>query len=443
MALLTRSISRIYTPPTCTLEVTAQPSALSRWTATPAVKSLQFLLSFEGHQGDREPIEIQGNQAQLAELATAVTHYIELLLASRASHLTVRASIASSNDSSVTLIGPPAVTSDVQIRSHSLLTHELMLGSLASESSGPSVLLKVSQLYDLASALDDYTVDFQSLALISAPTWRTALPLARSAAAVLLAVGLGATAWRLFQPGLVAVNETERSPSATTALAPPTASSSRALPPLRPQPVTPLALPTVQLPSRTPSNPAGPKAPATLAQPPQPSQSTSPSPPKLSKPSARTVPGEIALAPALPSSKSSRRLSPSTSNRLAQDQAFSQSSEASPSAPQVLARQPQSSSSSLFDSIAQVAEVRDYVAARWSPATLPPKTLEYRLTLNANGSLAQVEPLGTSAQQYLNQLSLPVAQAPFVSAVTSGGQPTIRLVLSPDGRVQTFLDRAN
>ena len=123
---------------------------------------------------------------------------------------------------------------------------------------------------------------------------------------------------------------------------------------------------------------------------------------------------------------------------FAENRTLSKSLETAPSA---AARQ-QVGQSSLFDTIGQVAEVRDYVASRWQPANPPASTLEYRLTLNPDGSLAQVEPLGASAQQYLNQLPLPAPQSPFVSAVGSGRRPTVRLVLRPDGTVQTFLDGA-
>ncbi|NJM76122.1 MAG: hypothetical protein HC852_10415 [Acaryochloridaceae cyanobacterium RU_4_10] len=100
-------------------------------------------------------------------------------------------------------------------------------------------------------------------------------------------------------------------------------------------------------------------------------------------------------------------------------------------------QQPQST---LFDTVPQVAEVRDYVVSRWQPTPPPSKTLEYRVKINANGSLARVDPLGTSAQQYLDKIPLPSRQDPFVSRVGSGPTPDIRLVLHPDGTVQTFLD---
>ena len=460
MPVLNRPLARIYTPPTCTLEVTAQTSALSRWTRKPTVKSLQFLLSLEGQQHDRTTVKLRGDQTQLAELSAAVSQYLQELLARRASELTIRSVTL---DRSQAAVAEPlaAVVTVPQLRPHSLLNHEFLLGHLATEQTGPSIMLKVSQLYDLAMALDDYAADFQSLAdLAVAPTWRTALPLARSAAAVLLTVGLGSTVWRLFQPQFIATKDAGRSPSVGTALVP-SPSPSQPLPSLSAPSLKPLVLPTIQLPSRS-------RAPGSVLstpdQPPQPKAIPSGSP-RLSLPSPSTpstsqrLPGEIALAPApapkpapvpAPISPPALEQTPPASSGLTQsfstqlrkgasgtasDQATAPAAKAAPRS----SRQ-QSESSSLFDTIPQVAEVRDSVAARWKPESLPPKVLEYRLTLNPNGTLAQVEPLGTSAQQYLTQLALPALGAPFVSAVSSGGRPIIRLVVSPDGTLQTFPD---
>jgi hypothetical protein len=112
---------------------------------------------------------------------------------------------------------------------------------------------------------------------------------------------------------------------------------------------------------------------------------------------------------------------------------------AAPSTLEAAPASPNNSKTALFDTIPQVAEVRNYVTTRWQPASPPPKTLEYRLTLNADGSLKQVEALGSAAQQYLPQVPLPTPQSPFVSAPTAG-KSSIRLVLRPNSTVQTFLD---
>jgi Domain of unknown function (DUF4335) len=489
MPVLARPISRIYTPPTCTLEVTAQPSALSRWTGTPVIKSLQFLLSFEGlSQSDREPIEIRGDQTQLTNLSNVVTDYIQTVLASRASDLSIRPRpsdhlTAALNESAVSIESPsPAApdlpssssssNSSIQLRPRSLLTHELTLGSLANERSGSSLVLKVSQLYDLATALDDSAIDLQHLPALSvaSPSWRNALPLVSSAAVILLTVGLGTAAWRLFQPGLVAENKPQNSPDASTALAPPASpSSNEALPSLRPRPSAPLTLPSIKLPSRSnsplASSGSGNSADSTSKNggPSDGSSSLDQSSAKSSASSGASTarnntpsaqkPGVIAIAPApAPASapKSAAETNSASNSQLSTSQfdnrgALTESRPmAKSSASEAAAKtRQQVGQSSLFDTIAQVAEVRDYVASRWQPASPPPRTLEYRLTLNANGSLAQVNPLGASAQQYLGQLPLPAPQSPFVSAVGSGGQATVRLVVHPDGTVQTFLDGAS
>lgn len=492
MPVLPRPISRIYTPPTCTLEVTAQPSALSRWTGKPTVKSLQFLLSFEGlSQGDRNPIELRGDQTQLANLSQVVTDYIQALLASRSTDLSLQVSTpqASAQTSAQTSIlqaskiaetepipvaSAPAMDafSAIQLHPRSLLTHELVLGGLANEQSGDRLLLKVSELYDLATALEESTADLQQLpALAAAPTWRTSLPL-RSAAAIVLTVGLSAVAWRFFQPGLVAVNQTEQSSDTTTALAPPSAGlTPKALPSLSPRPSTPLNLPKIQLPSRSnaPSGTAGADSLGSSRGDSLPSDNldregldreelnrgelnrggdplplageTARVPSDASQADRQQSSGEIAIAPAAPAPQAPvQRIYGASSEPRSRSQALESAPDAALNAAPAPSSRQQIGQSSLFDTIGQVAEVRDYVATRWRPASPPARALEYRLTLNPNGSLAQVEPLGASAQQYLSALPLPAVQTPFVSAIANGGRPTVRLVLNPDGTVQTFLD---
>ncbi len=48
------SVLRRYTPPTCTLEVIARDSALSRWVGKPVVNDLRFQLSLDDPKLERE-----------------------------------------------------------------------------------------------------------------------------------------------------------------------------------------------------------------------------------------------------------------------------------------------------------------------------------------------------------------------------------------------------
>lgn len=435
MSVLSPTISKLYTPPTCTLEVTAKASPLSRWTRTPTVRSLQFLLSFDSlAQRARESVEIYGDQTQLSTLTETVTHYIQTVLASRPSDLPL--SVPEQPDPPATV---PDISGAIALRPRSLLTHELWLGNLATAQSGPSLLLKASQLYDLATALEDCTADLQQLPTLIAADRPAVMPFLRSAALVLIAVGLGTATWRLFQTGPVAVNPSDS--NSKTAMAPTATPAPSPLPPVPSAPSRSLKLPSIQLPSRS----FNPLAPNSLAQkdinPSERSSSTAdlsakPSrgaASKQSAPSMNSVPPEN-LVGSTQDAAGQQTVASAPSASISRSKGFSQSLEAAP-APSKATEQ-----ATLFDTIPQVAEVRNYVATRWQPSSPPPKTLEYRVTINGDGSLGTVESLGVSAQQYLSQVPLPQSSAAFVSPPASGSRQSIRMLLHQDGTVQTFLD---
>ena len=188
-------ISRLYTPATCTLEITARTSALSRWLQRPAIQSLQFLLRFEEQiDADHVPITVSGDRAQLETLSTAVTTYVQNLLA----HPTLAAPLSPPGT-------PPQLASvrdspSPYLRPQGLLTHELILGSLATETSGATIPLTVSRLFDLAEALDCCTAELTTLPTLQAPSGLQTMPLwARSAAVVVFLVGTSTAAVHLFQ----------------------------------------------------------------------------------------------------------------------------------------------------------------------------------------------------------------------------------------------------
>ena len=69
------------------------------------------------------------------------------------------------------------------------------------------------------------------------------------------------------------------------------------------------------------------------------------------------------------------------------------------------------------------------------------ETLQYRLALNPDGSIADVEPIGQAAIIFQERAAIPPVGTPFVSPLPAEiGSPTIRLVLRPDGTVRTFLE---
>jgi hypothetical protein len=94
----------------------------------------------------------------------------------------------------------------------------------------------------------------------------------------------------------------------------------------------------------------------------------------------------------------------------------------------------------LFDVIPQVAEVRNYLKERWHPPASFTETLQYSLILDTDGSIQRILPLGTGAVKYLSRAGMPIPGEPFVSGLKGGSNPIIRVVLSPDGNVETFLE---
>jgi Domain of unknown function (DUF4335) len=485
-------LTRTYTPPTCTLEVTAQPSALSRWSNTPVVKSLQFILNLEGlARGDREPVALRGDQTQLAALSEAVSSHVQRLVSSRHTELPLKAPeqpTAPSPAAAESGLFDEVEAPPIHLRSRTLLTHELVLGDLATPESGNSVILKVSQLYDLATALSDCAADLQQLpvATPAAATSPRRIPAwAKTAAAIAVTAGVGTATWQLLQLNQPSLQQASRSPSPSqptiVGVAPPP------LPETRPR--QSVKLPTVTLPDRsqqpsilarsnsgdrstagnndlfsakpgTPSNkPATPEKPVKFDPlPPEPAP-ISPNIPEsaisMRGNDTASSAGADTAAPAASSqtsgaesntgvmAESSQAISAATARAKQGPASGSSPFNAAPAPAAVIPRPATEPSQQtkpganaregLFDITPQVLEARQTIAQ--SQKTTPSRVVEYRLTVSPNGSLAAIEPLGQAAQQYLPKLSLAVGQ-PFVSA--PGQRSQIRLVVRPDGTVQTF-----
>jgi len=96
-----------------------------------------------------------------------------------------------------------------------------------------------------------------------------------------------------------------------------------------------------------------------------------------------------------------------------------------------------------FDTIPQVAEAREYFSSRWQPPEGLTQTLEYRLQVASDGTIARITPLGQAAGNFVDRSAIPLLGEPFVAPLASGESAQIRLVLSPDGRVRTFLESVN
>jgi len=554
---LSNSTVRRYTPPTCTLEVAAKNSPLSRWVGQSVLKDLRFELRFDDpRQSEEKRVTIRGDAQALEVLCDSVNSYVQNLLDPSWAQLPLVqktpttatdstqdepniASPAFDGNQAATLVdqeinfsedtfsarSPESKPKLRNLKTHSqpteislqpqgLLYHQLFLGRLASEESGEVVKLTALQLFDLATALDEYTADLVALPNLKASKSKRATPpWGRIAAGTVLAVGVTAGgAQFISQSGKNQVATTSRttatsSPVSTPLLSqvpppptspipispiptpsvPPTLASSPTLSPPGPVTIpTPVAAkdePILKQPQTLSVNPPGltipvlPQrttpafAPAQIQSLPRPSgivnRGTSPSPspsPRTtgtSTPSSPTInTAKLQPLPALPANLPTLKASPSASPTKLADKIIpdatpsigSPSPELKPSesplagnvvntAENAANTAVNAAKSRLSDSIPQVAEVRNYFQQRWRAPSGLTQTLEYSLSLNADGSIQRILPLGQAAGKYIDGTGIPLPGEPFVSAVEGSRTPTIRVVFTPDGKVDTFLEQ--
>ncbi|MEH2322753.1 MAG: DUF4335 domain-containing protein [Nostoc sp.] len=542
---LSNSVIRCYTPPTCTLEVFAQSSPLSRWMGKTVLKHLSFELRFDDPRLSEElKIPIRGDRDQLEALCDAVTSYVQQFLQQSPESFCV--SFSDTQESS-TALGEPELKSstktlnsfstqipgaNIRLEPSSHLTHNLFLGSLANQSSGPVIQLSLLQLFDLASALDEYSTDVMALPTLKStstsmrfPTW------APVAAVLLLGIGFLPVTWQYAnnlrekqqqkaktadpaavktaletspslnfptpQAGLTAPSDnllgsTPPLSISTLPQAPLTAPSSTfsTPPPLNaltiPQGKTATlstngSMPTLGEATRTASfsngrsskipgqeiaispnlaqNPTGSSTqPATLPKlrdlPPRLSSNTSNLPTNISPvvpPSLDTIPNS-GNTPTQPSPLNSQQLDErinslqqsSPREKPASQLSSSKTANNNPFIDQ-LGNERQSPKSTevatgtLFDT-PQVAQAREYLKKRWQPPTGLGQTLEYSLIVGIDGTIERIIPLNKSARDFVDSAGMPEVGKPFVSANKRGQNVKIRVVLSPDGKVQTFPD---
>ena len=462
---MSHSILRRYTPPTCTLEITAKNSPLSRWAGQPVVKQLQFQLSLDDPKLPKEQwVTLRGDRAQLDHLHAIVSTYVQSFLEQSQSleppFTQANGSLPRSTEAAIAVLPASTATlatatpDGLSLQPRGLLTHDLSLGTLATPENNTVASLSALQLFDLANALDDYAADLVALPELarsrqSAPAqlyWK------QMAAAGLVAIGLSASVAKLIEHNLKAspttqganssdqLRVTQLPPSAMQSPSAPVASGQK-LPPPPPLgstlPVSP-GLPTISLPSPSSSNPKTGSS----------SGAAGTAKPSLSTPGARLDTGnQIAMLPqngtpaAVTRSQPARPMpKPLAMKPELADAPPSQATnpEARASASDRGAQLEQTGTA--FDTIPQVAEARRYFQQRWSPPQGLTQTLEYTLLVGANGSIQRTIPLGQAAGDYVDRTGIPLTGESFVSALNRGQNAKIRLVLSPDGSVKTFLE---
>jgi hypothetical protein len=454
------SVLRRYTPPTCTLAIMAENSPLSRWAGQTVVKNLHFQLSLDDPKlAEDKQVTVKGDRTQLEALCKAVTTYVQNLLEQPASTLIVNPLPLESNSSSLPLVdtlSPPLPTAThemgIGLYSKGLLNHELVLGSLATQESGPTLNLSTLQLFDLANALDEYATDILNLpTLRSSEKFGLSRNWAQIAAVALLAVGLSTSAIKLMDGSL---KQSTQAPVSSEGASSADQRIATQLPPAVVDQATPPVLSADRLP---PPPPAGSLVPNQLGAPTLPKTvAPSPSPGKLPGGAIAANPVPVPGRPTIvgqpvepitgavagkPQSSQSIAIAPAPS---VADSASRNTSESSVQQARrgALLKEPSDNAppGTAFDTIPQVAEARDYFKQRWKPVEGLTQTLEYSLLINANGTIQSITPLKQASGDYIDRTGMPLIGDPFVSPIKDGKSAKIRLVLEPDGQVQTFLE---
>jgi len=364
------------------------------------------------------------------------------------------------------------------------LAHDLFLGPLETKK-GSIIQLTVLQLFDLATALDECAAD-----LVELPAGRrrdlASPPFAWAGIAAILLLVVGVTT------AVVAfLNRTNSQKQIATTTAPQSPSSNNSPPPTALQPSPLPTLSATPLPSLSPSeklplpptrtsvpSPSSGKGvpgvnipqigtappnqlPGLIAPPPPPGNLTAPRQdrssiflpdeapvPKASNAHPRSKNGQrqpttgyFSTSPAatLPGSNNLPILTPSNPSLGTETPPDAANLRDNTQLPRALTP-PDISKGAAFDSIPQVAEARNYFKQRWEPPSGLTQTLEYSLRLDTDGTIQRIIPLGEAARKYVDRSGMPLVGEHFVSPINNGKTPTIRVVLSPDGQVQTFLE---
>lgn len=266
------SVLRRYTPPTCTLEIVSQGLPLLRWVGRSVLQHLNFSLNFDDPRlPEEQRITINGDKTQLETLHQEVKAYIQDFLIQKPEHFPKTNSIfttqpqtpnitQAATQNTITQLKPeekeiinistqsdispelpettetdflpatqdnyqptptpqtpnlPKANSGIYLQPRNLLSHDLFLGSLATPQSGPAINLSLLQLFDLATALEEYKAEQQGAT--SPNTTERKLPPYWAISAAMVAVTVGLTA------GIAKMlDQSKRAPETTPAVINPT-----------------------------------------------------------------------------------------------------------------------------------------------------------------------------------------------------------------------------
>jgi Domain of unknown function (DUF4335) len=433
------SILREYTSPTCKLQISANPSALEKWTRKPTLKNQRFLLSLEDPRlSEDQWVNLRGDRLKLAALTEAVTTYVQ-------GFLSQSRSIAQPYNQIELTESPTAevstFTQGISIQPKGLLAHTLKLGTIATEATGDSLSLTSTQLADLASVLDEHgsaTLDLPALNRDTA--WmRSPTAWGKIAAFSLLSVGITASVLNQFSPKQTPIQIASQASSSDQRITPPQVPQPTPTPsvfvspsnklPGQPAPTPGSTTPPIAVDSNT-SNPTTQdraktdpakteKTDTTEKTGAETVESTGKAAPKKevtsqNGQSADKLSGTVQPVPVA----SQRKASPSSSD-TARARAEAPSADQDPEPP------------ALMD---QIEAIQAKIAQKWSPPEKTSDELTYIIEIAPDGKINNVNPEGKASPAA--EAILPSKGTTIAPAIPSTNSPyKVRVFFYPDGTV--------
>ncbi|MDT9338342.1 DUF4335 domain-containing protein [Trichodesmium erythraeum 21-75] len=535
--------SRSYTPPTCTLTVTAKGLKLLTWFGIQ--RQQRFSLSFDDPRvSEAEHMAVKGDRSELDLLHKVVTSYVQEFLNNSStvpSHVentevekdsniqlqnsykknqkdtSTEDTMEGANAKVINFSSQPLINNqNIYVQPRDLLTHDLFLGSLANKESGEFISLSMLQLYDLAIALDECQNDLQTLPQFQSdgevkpiPEWLHTVIL------MTLTAGLTAGGIKLYNRYAISQQKQNENIATSDAISnnnqsiPSQTSPSPTLLPTPKVPPSPLPTPKEKSPTTTIIKPSPIPKPSPLF--PKPNPPGSPSPNNLRQPNFSPTPqnqgssNTFVIPPAPLQTPQAIPLAPlqtpppvppaalpnygvTVQPRYPVQQPPSLQIQPAPNQPPLpntninsrrvkpyldvsgipinvprkinlpalkdvdpvvmgnISTTAESNSEknkskyTLLDKIPQVAEVREYFEKTWEPPSGLEKDLQYSLLLNGDGSVKKVIPISRASVEFYGNTNMPLEEQTFVSNIEGGKTAKVRLVLRPNGQVQTFLE---
>ena len=431
-----------FTPPTCTLEIKGEKLPLLRRS------QVQFELKFKDLLvSTSEPIVIKGDRQDLEQLIKVVDSYLQKL-----PQTSFKPDIEPRNLAQSELKN---IQSNSRSRnggrgsSPELANHELYFGFL-NDDNVERISLTTVQLWDLVAALEAY----QEVAALPESKPKAVKVFLLGLIVTITAVGVGVWQIRSRTDSVPDIALSEKEPAAPIAeldeVVPPSTTSAAEQPTPQPKLTEPLTSakklpppPAVDTPKPKPNIPD----PADYPLPEVARQSRINIPPK---PTGKDRVESLAIAPdreanlqEIPTQElttiiksdesqaasSTIEIDPGTN--LEPDK--SDRSTGEPSQPAEYNPPSQIATSS---QPTQIQQITSYFREKWQPPAELKQSLEYRLWLNADGTIERVVPLGKASQLYIDRTKIPLKGEAFVDPKSQSS--IVRLLLSPDGGVQVL-----